>query len=114
MILTRDTRLVRDPDLPPHVFVTSDHFREQLRQVGAAVPLAAGASFTRCVECNRPLEAIERAVVRERVPPYVFDTQQRFWTCASCRRVYWPATHHARMRAELAALGFGAAPEASA
>ncbi len=105
VIVTRDTRLVRERSLPPHVFVTSDHFREQIRQVGAAIPLAEGASFTRCVECNARLEPVERAAVEARVPAYVFATQERFWTCPRCARVYWPATHQARMRAELAALG---------
>src|SRR5262245_10457029 len=108
VILTRDTQLVRDPNLPRHVFVRSDHFREQLRQVAEVVPLERDASFSRCVECNRPLEETERDTIRSRVPPYVFQTQPRFWTCRDCGRVFWPATHHARMRAELMALGLGA------
>jgi uncharacterized protein with PIN domain len=103
--VTRDTAVVRERHLPPLVFVTSDHFREQLRQVGAAVSLARGGAFTRCVECNDPLVTIAREAVRERVPPYVFETQHAFWTCPTCHRLYWPATHHARMRAELAAMG---------
>ena len=45
LLLTRDTRLLRDPDLPPYVFVASDHFRQQLRQVADAVPL--GGAFLR-------------------------------------------------------------------
>jgi hypothetical protein len=105
-IVTRDTRLVRDPNLPPHVFVTSDHFREQLRQVAAAVPLPRDAAFTRCVECNEPLAPIARDAVAGRVPPYVLQTQTRFHTCPACRRIYWPATHHARMRDEMAAIGW--------
>jgi uncharacterized protein with PIN domain len=109
VIVTRDTRLVRDPNLPPHVFVTSDRFREQLREVAAAVPLPAAEPFSRCLGCNVPLATIDRESVRERVPAYVFATQQRFWTCPRCRHVYWPATHHARMRDELAELGLGAA-----
>jgi len=109
VIVTRDTRLVRDPNLPQHVFVTSDHFREQLREVAAAVPLAAAEPFSRCLDCNVPLATIDRESVRERVPPYVFGTQKRFWTCTRCRQVYWPATHHARMCDELAELGLGAA-----
>lgn len=106
--MTRDTALVRARDLPPCVFVASDHFREQLREVAAAVPLARGAAFTRCVECNAPLAAVAREAVRDRVPPYVFETQPAFWTCPSCHRLFWPATHHARMRAELAAIGLEA------
>ena len=109
VIVTRDTQLVRDPNLPPHVFVTSDHFREQLREVAATVPLGTVEPFSRCLDCNVPLATIERAAVRERVPPYVFETQDRFWTCPKCRHVYWPATHHARMRDELAELRLGAA-----
>jgi uncharacterized protein with PIN domain len=106
-ILTRDTQLVRDPNLPPHLFLRSDRFRDQLREVAAAVPLARDASFTRCVECNAALGEVARDAVEGRVPPYVFATQARFWACPACRRVYWPATHHAHMRAELAALGVG-------
>jgi uncharacterized protein with PIN domain len=104
VIVTRDTRLVRDPNLPPHLFVRADRFRDQLREVAAAVPLAAGEAFSRCVECNEPLTSVGREAARERVPPYVFETQDRFWTCPSCHRFYWPATHHARMRDELASL----------
>ena len=43
-------------------------------------------------------------------PPYVLATQERFWTCPSCHRLYWPATHHARMREELSALSLEAPP----
>jgi uncharacterized protein len=108
MILTRDTRLVRLRHLPPYVFVTSDHFREQLRQVAAAVPLARDAAFSRCLDCNRELVALDRGAARARVPPYVFATQSQFWTCSGCGRAYWPATHHAHVRHELAALDLGA------
>lgn len=108
IIVTRDTALMRTPHLPRHVFVASDRFRDQLREVAAAVPLARDAAFTRCVECNDGLVAVEPATVRERVPPYVFETQTAFWTCPRCHRLYWPATHHARMREELAAIGLEA------
>ena len=109
-ILTRDTRLVRRRDLPAHVFVASDHFREQLRQVAAVVPLARDAAFTRCLDCNRELVALDRETARPRVPPYVYATQERFWTCSGCGRAYWPATHHAHVRSELAALALGGRP----
>ena len=105
LLLTRDTRLVRDPDLPPHLFLTSDDFREQLRQVAAAVPLASGVPFGRCLDCNRRLEAVARDDVRAEVPAYVFATTTNFRRCGRCGRLYWPATHHARMRRELAELG---------
>ena len=110
LLLTRDTRLLRDPNLPPHVFVRSDHFREQLRQVAATVPLGAGF-LARCLDCNRALEPRTKAEVAGRVPVHVERTQDRFLACPGCGRLYWPATHRTHMRAELEALGLGAVAE---
>jgi hypothetical protein len=108
LLVTRDTRLLRDPDLPPHLFVASDHFREQLRQVADAVPLG-GAFLRRCLDCNRALEPATREVAAPCVPPYVLATQEHFQRCPRCERIYWPATHRSHMLDELAALGLGAA-----
>ena len=105
LLLTRDTRLLRICDLPPHLFVVSDHFREQLRQVAAAVPLGGAGVLSRCLDCNRALEELSRDEARDRVPVFVWQTSDRFLTCPRCRRVYWPATHRAHVLAELAALG---------
>jgi len=65
LILTRDTRLERDPELPPHLFVTSDHFREQLRQVAAAVPIGGAPLLGRCLDCNRVLDEHRAHMLRE-------------------------------------------------
>jgi hypothetical protein len=105
MLLTRDTRLVRAHDLPPHLFVTSDHFREQLRQVAAAVPLGGAELLGRCLDCNRALEELPRERARDRVPVFVWQTSERFLVCTGCGRLYWPATHRAHVLRELEALG---------
>ena len=105
LLLTRDTRLCRDPELPPHLFVHSDHFREQLREVAAAVPLVGGALLGRCLDCNRPLAEVPKGRVEGRVPPFVWATQDCFLTCSGCHRVYWDATHRTAMLRELTALG---------
>jgi uncharacterized protein len=99
-----------DPELPAHLFITSDHFRDQLRQVAAAVPLGAGF-LHRCLDCNRPLDAVAPEAVAASVPPYVLATQDHFERCSRCGRVYWPATHRAHMLDELAALGLALAAE---
>lgn len=108
LLLTRDTRLLRDPHLPPHLFITSDHFRDQLRQVAGTMPLGAGF-LRRCLDCNRALEAVTREAAGAAVPPYVLATQERFERCPHCGQVYWPATHRAHMLDELAALGLAVA-----
>jgi hypothetical protein len=105
-VLTRDTRLLRRRELPPHLFIASDHFREQLCQVVAAFDLDARSHLlTRCLDCNAALEEVEPARVRARVPAYVWRTQERFCRCPECHRVFWPATHLDRMRGELESLG---------
>ncbi|HJQ85257.1 MAG TPA: Mut7-C RNAse domain-containing protein [Candidatus Binatia bacterium] len=110
-LLTRDTRLVRRRDLPRHLLVASDRFRDQLCEVAAVVPLGGAGVLRRCLDCNRPLQDVPRERVRERVPPFVWETAERFLACARCRRVYWPATHRAHVLAELAALGLAAGEE---
>ena len=108
LLLTRDTHLLRDRELPPHLFVTSDHFREQLRQVAGAVRLG-GDFLHRCLDCNRALEDVSREEAAPHVPPYVLATQEHFQRCPRCGRTYWPATHRGHMLDELAALGLAAA-----
>jgi len=108
--LVRCARLKRDPELPPHVFVTSDHFREQLREVAAAVPLGGVPLLGRCLDCNRVLDEVPRERAAGRVPPFVYQRHERFLTCAGCGRLYWPATHRAHMLRELAALGLARSP----
>jgi len=110
LLLTRDTRLLRDPELPPHLFIASDHFREQLGEVAAVVPLGGGL-LRRCLDCNEPLADAARDTVAAEVPPYVFATQMRFWRCPRCRHLYWAATHRTRIREELSRLGLPVAAE---
>ncbi len=106
LILTRDTRLLRRKDAPPFVFVRSDRFREQLKQVVNTLQLdPQRALFTRCAECNQVLEEVAKDEVRDRVPEYVWQTQREFRRCPECHRLYWGATHRDHVLAELHQLG---------
>jgi hypothetical protein len=106
LILTRDGSLVTRKNLPAHLLLRSDNFREQLKQVIEAYSLdPVRQLFTRCTECNSVLEPIAKEKVEDKVPPYVFATQEKFSICGTCRRIYWPATHHQRMIDELKGLG---------
>jgi uncharacterized protein len=105
LILSRDRRL-KQKQPPPFVFIESDHYREQLRQVIQECGLKPGRGlFTRCVACNSVLQSRAKETVEKIVPPYVFSTQEKFSWCPECRRVYWPATHHEKMLRELRTLG---------
>jgi uncharacterized protein len=104
LILTRD-RGLKKKQPPDFLFIESNDYREQLRQVTQACRLMPlDNAFTRCLECNLVLQPRSKAFVEKDVPPYVFTTQERFSWCPKCRRVYWPATHHQRMLEELKSL----------
>jgi uncharacterized protein len=105
LILTRD-RGLKQKQPPPYLFIESDHYRDQLRQVVSQCGLKLGDDlFTRCIECNTLLQSKPRESLEKVVPPYVFSSQEKFFSCPTCRRVYWPATHHQRMLEELTKLG---------
>ena len=101
VILTRDRQLrLRQPQ--EFLFIESDHFREQLLQVVSTFPLIRGDDlFRRCLVCNSSVQPRSKSSVKEAVPEYVFLTQEDFFWCAECRRIYWPATHHQKMLQEL-------------
>jgi uncharacterized protein with PIN domain len=101
LILTRDRRL-QQKQPPPFILIDSDHHRDQLRQVIENCQLSVvGTIFTRCLSCNARLQDRAKEAVKKCVPPYVFATQEKFSWCPGCRKVYWPATHHAAMLEEV-------------
>ena len=106
LILTRD-RGLKQKQPPAFLFIESDHYRDQLRQVMCECGLKLeGCLFTRCIECNTVLQPKPKETLETIVPPYVFSSQEKFFSCPTCRRVYWPATHHQKMLDELRNLGF--------
>lgn len=106
LILTRD-RGLRHKQPPAFLFIESDHYRDQLRQVvrECGLKVVEANLFSRCLQCNTVLRPRPRETLATVVPPYVLSSQEKFFSCPSCRRVYWPATHHARMLDELRNLG---------
>jgi len=95
VILTRDLQLIRRRKARDnHFLVQGDNYKDQLRQVVERFSIdPLGRILTRCLQCNELLKDIGRSAVRERVPPYVYETQTDFRTCGCCGRIYWRGTH---------------------
>ena len=100
ILLTRDVELTRRRGVR-HVLIESEKVADQLKQVFHALGLSARHAFSRCAECNLPLDPASKETVRSQVPPYVFQTQEHFLRCPRCQRVYWRGTHWARMMAQI-------------
>ncbi len=105
VLLTRDTGL-RDVPGVRVLFIASDHVEEQLRQVVLEAPLdlALAQPLSRCTACNGELVTASRQEVWDRIPPFIYLTQERFAACPECGRVYWAGTHVARLGERLAEL----------
>lgn len=110
-----ETRRPWVKDAPACVFIRSDHFRQQLKQVVETLGLeVTSAVLNRCVACNQVLQVVSKAEVEARVPAYVWSTQSAFRRCPGCGRIYWPASHRDHILAELERLGLAAATETRA
>ena len=84
----------------------SDKLFEQVQQVTSEFNLSPSEEFLRCIECNVELCGLDAEQAEDRVPVYVFQTQEVFKECPSCLKVYWRGTHWNNMRRELeSALG---------
>lgn len=94
IILTRDSKMSRFSGTGM-IHVRDDLVEDQIRQVIEELGIKPdrGKFFTICVLCNKPLEAIAKEDVRDKVPPYVYKTQDSFVRCGICDRIYWQGTH---------------------
>ncbi|HXZ48049.1 MAG TPA: Mut7-C RNAse domain-containing protein [Usitatibacter sp.] len=98
-ILTRDKALLRRREVERGYWVRADESERQLAEVVRALQLESLlAPFTRCRECNAPLEEVPRESVLDRVPEKVRGLYERFRRCPGCGRVYWEGTHYERMK----------------
>ena len=95
VILTRNLRLINKAKAAKCVQITSDEVNQQLKQLLKDLKIKPDKDimFSRCIICNIELDKIDKQKIRDKVPEYVFKTQDEFFTCPSCQRIYWPGTH---------------------
>ena len=106
VILTRDTQIMRRGVIASGrlkaILIQSDEPERQIKQVIETLSLDCESSpFTICLECNHPLVKRTKQQVRDRVPPYVFQTQDQYMECPACHRIYWRGTHWQAMTKRL-------------
>ena len=93
--LTRTQRVYEKRGDRSQIFIASDHYPEQLKQVVNELGITWDdvTPFTRCVRCNRPVCRVDKKVVLGKVPDYIWETQDLFCTCHRCSRIYWSGSH---------------------
>ena len=109
IILTRDTQIMQRHVINlgelKALLITSDDPQQQIRQVIKELGLNINFNpFKLCLECNQPLEVVNKENVKDRVPPYVYQTKSQYVECPNCRRIYWQGTHWQSMVKKLEGL----------
>ena len=107
ILLTRDRRIMKRRVIVggsiKAILIKSDLFKAQVQQVVSTLRLDKSRfrPFTTCLECNQLLEERVKEAIEDRVPPYVYRTQEHFAECPSCHRLYWQGTHWQTMSREI-------------
>ncbi|MDP8217719.1 MAG: Mut7-C RNAse domain-containing protein [Candidatus Theseobacter exili] len=95
IVLTRDTSLSDRESITDCFVVTDDLLGKQL--VGVFnffnLDISIDEIFSRCLICNKILVRVEKENIQEKVPSFVFETQDCYSACSCCGRVYWKGTH---------------------
>jgi len=102
IILTRNQRLPQARGLKI-VLIKNEKIKKQVEEVlkTLKIVLEPEMMFSRCILCNTELVYITKDEVKDKVPEYVFNTQEDFLTCPQCNRIYWQGTHWGNVRKTL-------------
>ncbi len=97
-LLTRDLGLLKRMVVRHGYFIRSSDPLTQCVEVVRYFDAAdAIAPFTRCMECNGMIGAVEKEQIADRLPPRVRHSHDRITQCADCGRLYWQGSHHHRL-----------------
>jgi len=102
IILTRNQRLPQARGLKI-VLIKNEKIKAQVAEILQTLKIKPEPEmmFSRCTLCNAQLADIAKDKVKDKVPEYVFNTQEDFITCPQCKRVYWQGTHWGNVRKTL-------------
>ena len=93
-----DRKLTERESARNSLLIKSPSYKEQLKQVITHYNIDYKSGiFTRCLVCNRRLDPIAKEKIKDKVPPYVYSTQDEFDICQQCGRIYWSGTHRVKM-----------------
>ena len=106
LIITRNHRLAGSCRLKTFL-VKSEKLKDQLIEVlkGLKLGINSDMMFSRCIICNVGLEKIDKEKTKDKVPEYVFNTQDNFIACPECKRIYWSGTHWGNVAETLKEIG---------
>lgn len=102
VLLTRDTGLIQRASDVETLFLDSEDWPDQVRQVLAHFDLWQQVNpHSRCIDCNIELKSLSRKNAKNLVSPFVFEHADSFALCPGCGRVFWRGSHFEDMEAQI-------------
>ena len=99
LLLTRDRGLLKRRAVTRGYFVRATEPRQQLAEVLRRFDLYRSiVPFARCLRCNGSLQAAEKQLIQDRLPPKTKQYFDEFRVCEACDRIYWKGSHYQRMQ----------------
>ncbi len=97
--LTRDKGLLKSSNLTHGYWVRATNPTEQTKEIIARFDLASQTKpFTRCLECNGELVAIDKKEIQAQLPAKTSEYYRDFYRCAGCGKIYWEGPHYQKMK----------------
>ncbi|WP_303721824.1 Mut7-C RNAse domain-containing protein [Malonomonas rubra] len=105
IILTRDRGILKHACVTQGYLVGSQNVIEQVEEVLQRYNLLRKIRpLRRCPHCNGLLEAIDKDLIVNRLPPKTASYYQKFHICGDCEQLYWKGAHYRKIAAWLECL----------
>ncbi|MDD5622537.1 MAG: Mut7-C RNAse domain-containing protein [Actinomycetota bacterium] len=102
MVLTRDSLMLARKEFKngtlKNLYIKNEKLKNQLGQIKSDLKISLKPNLVRCVECNQILVRVKKEDIKNKIPPYVFKTQQGFLYCKKCDKYYWKGTHYQNIK----------------
>ena len=99
VLITRDKNLLqiaRKEKLKVIEINTTD-IDQQINKVISHVKVVTSKVLSRCILCNTRIDEIKKDEIKQMVPKRVFDSNEKFWYCPNCKKIYWKGSHYEKM-----------------
>ncbi len=101
-VLTRDRELAKEPGA---LLLEPDDLDSQLKAVVERYGLAFRPELIRCSACNGDLVDLPKDQAKDVVPEGAFISNDKFWKCSKCGKVFWMGTHWTGIMERMKRLG---------
>jgi len=99
VLITRDKNLLQraKKEKLKVIEINTTDINQQINKVINQIKINPSMALSRCILCNTELDEIKKDEVEKKVPKRVFDSNEKFWFCPKCKKVYWKGTHYDNM-----------------